>query len=123
MSEFTRIKVGVSEVEVANYTPHDVTVYSMDGETPLVTIPKSGTFVRVAETVRPLFEEGVPIVRIERDPNKIEGLPSKVEGRYIIVSDMTYQAAVPLGRNDLLRTGPAVRDDDGRIVGCKGLAV
>lgn len=109
--------------EIVNYTPHPVTVYSLDGETPLVTVPKSGVFIRIAETVTPFSEVGVPLVKIERDPNRIEGLPPEVEGRYLIVSDITYQAAAPLGRKDLVRTGPAVRDDDGRIVGCKGLAV
>lgn len=109
--------------EIVNYTPHDVTVYSLDGETPIVTVPKAGTFIRVAETVTPLSEAGVPLVKIERDPNRIEGLPPEVEGRYLIVSDITYQAAAPLGREDLVRTGSAVRDADGRIVGCKGLAV
>ena len=119
------MKAGVrgQAAEIVNYTPHDVTVYSLDGETPLVTVPKAGTFIRVAETVTPLSEAGVPLVKIERDPNRIEGLPSEVEGRYLIVSDITYQAAAPLGREDLVRTGSAVRDDDGRIVGCKGLAV
>lgn len=109
--------------EIVNYTPHDVTVYSLDGETPLITVPRAGVFIRVAETVTPLSGAGVPLVQIERDPNKIEGLPPEAPGRYLIVSDITYQAAIPLGRNDLLRTGPAVRDDDGRIIGCKGLAV
>lgn len=28
-----------------------------------------------------------------------------------------------LGRKDLLRAGPAVRDESGRIIGCKGLAL
>lgn len=41
----------------------------------------------------------------------------------MIVSDITYQAALPLGRKDLLRAGPAVRDESGRIIGCKGLAL
>lgn len=111
------------DAEIANYTPHPVTVYSLDGETPLVTVPKSGVFIRVAETVMPLSEAGVPLVKIERDSNKIEGLPPEVPGRYLIVSDLTYQAAAPLGREDLVRTGPAVRDSEGRIVGCKGLAI
>ena len=61
--------------------------------------------VRVAETVRTVSEgEGqVPLVHI--------------------VSDLAYQAAKTLGREDLLRPGPAVRDENGRIIGCKGLAI
>lgn len=123
MRKIVQVNVGGVVMEFANYTPHDVVVYKMDGKTPVVTIPKTGTFIRVAETVRPISEVGVPFVRIDRDPNKIEGLPPQVPGRYLIVSDITYQAAIPLGRDDLVRTGPAVRDDDGKIIGCKGLAI
>ena len=109
--------------EIVNYTPHDVTVYSLDGTTPIVTVPKAGVFIRVAETVTPVSANGVPLVKIARDPSRIEGLPPEVEGRYLVVSDITYQAAAPLGRKDLVRTGPAVRDSEGRIVGGKGLAI
>lgn len=123
MTKIVEVNVGGVVMEFANYTPHDVVVYKMDGKTPVVTIPKTGTFIRVDETVRPISEVGVPFVRIDRDPNKIEGLPPQVLGRYLIVSDITYQAAIPLGRDDLVRTGPAVRDDDGKIIGCKGLAI
>lgn len=123
MGKIVEVNVGGVVMEFANYTPHDVVVYKMDGKTPVVTIPKTGTFIRVPETVRTISEAGVPFVHIYREPNKIEGLPPRVPGRYLIVSDITYQAAIPLGRDDLVRTGPAVRDDDGRIVGCKGLAI
>ena len=123
MRKIVEVNVGGVVMEFANYTPHDVVVYKMDGKTPVVTIPKTGTFIRVAETVRTISEMGVPFVRIYRDPDKIEGLPPQVPGRYLIVSDITYQAAIPLGRYDLVRTGPAVRDYDGRIIGCKGLAI
>lgn len=44
-------------------------------------------------------------------------------GRIVIISDITYQAAKPLGRTDLVKAGPAVRDDSGRIIGCQGLAI
>ena len=112
------------ERELVNMTPHPVTVYQMDGTTPVVTVPSSG-MVRVAETVRALSEEegDVPIVSIERNPSQIEGLPDYNGNRYVIVSDLAYQAAKPLGRDDLLRPGPAVRDESGRIIGCKGLAI
>lgn len=68
--------------------------------------------VRVAETVHTVSDgEGeVPLVEIVRDPTKLEGLPEEKDGHVVIVSDITYQAALPLGRKDLLRAGPAVRD-------------
>lgn len=126
MSELNIVKAQISgiECELVNMTPHPVTVYEMDGVTPVVTVPSSG-MVRVAETVRVCCEgEGeVALVDIERDPDHIEGLPDFNEDRFVIVSDLAYQAAKPLGRDDLLRPGPAVRDETGRIVGCKGLAI
>lgn len=64
--------------------------------------------------------EGKPPIDRKR---KIEGLPEEVPGRVVIVSDITYQAAKPLGRKDLVKVGPAVRDDSGRIIGCQGLAI
>lgn len=121
--ETVECKMGGCTIELVNCTPHDVTVYSLDGGTPLITIPKSGTIIRVAETVVQLTEKGVPLVKVERDPNMIEGLPEKVNGRALIVSDIAYQAARALGREDVVRTGPAVRDDAGRIIGCRGLAI
>jgi len=121
--ECVKATVRGRDAEIANYTPHPVTIFAMDGETALATVPKAGVFIRVAEKVTPVSDDGVPLIRVERDPNRIEGLPPEVPGRYLIVSDITYQAAIPLGREDLVRTGPAVRGSDGRIVGCKGLAI
>jgi hypothetical protein len=68
-------------------------------------------------------EGEVPLIEVVRDPSKIEGLPEEVPGRVVIVSDITYQAAKPLGRKDLVKVGPAVRDDSGSIIGCQGLAI
>lgn len=126
MSELTHVKANVNgvECELVNMTPHPITVFDVDGNQPIVTVPSSG-MVRVAETVRTVSEgEGqVPLVQIVRDPDKIEGLPAWAIGRYVIVSDLAYQAAKTLGREDFLRPGPAVRDENGRIIGCKGLAI
>lgn len=119
-----KAKIGSVECELVNMTPHPVTVYQMDGVTPVVTVPSSG-MVRVPEDVRlySASEGGVPLVAIERDPNKVEGMPGFKEDRYVIVSDLAYQAARTFGREDVLRPGPAVRDETGRIIGCKGLAI
>lgn len=126
MTELNIVKtqIGGVECELVNMTPHPVTVFDTDGATAIVTVPSSG-MVRVAETVETVSDgEGqVPLVEIVRDPDKIEGLPAWVLGRYVIVSDLAYQAAKTLGRDDLLRPGPAVRDETGRIIGCKGLAI
>lgn len=126
MTELIPIKTQISGVdyELVNMTPHPITIFDMYGVAPIVTVPSSG-MVRVAETVRTISDgDGqVPLVEIVRDPDKIENLPAWAVGRYVIVSDLAYQAAKDLGRDDLLRPGPAVRDETGRIIGCKGLAI
>mgnify|MGYP007030236934 CR=1 FL=1 len=111
-------------VEAENRTPHALSIYDMDKENVIATIPSSG-MVRVSESVHVISDgEGeVPMIEVVRDPSKIEGLPEEVQGRVVIVSDITYQAAKPLGRKDLVKAGPAVRNADGRIIGCQGLAI
>lgn len=120
----TKIVLNGRTVEADNRTPHALNIYDLEGKNVIATILSSG-MVRVAETVRTVSDgEGeVPLVEIVRDPTKLEGLPEEKDGHVVIVSDITYQAALPLGRKDLLRAGPAVRDESGRIIGCKGLAL
>lgn len=111
-------------VEADNRTPRELSIYDMDKKSVIASIPSSG-MVRVSESVHVVSDgEGeVPLIEVVRDPSKIEGLPEEVPGRVVIVSDITYQAAKPLGRKDLVKVGPAVRDDSGRIIGCQGLAI
>lgn len=111
-------------VEAVNMTPHALSIYDAGKENVIATIPSSG-IVRVAETVRVLSDgDGeVPLIKVVRDTSQFEGLPEEVPGRIVIVSDIAYQAAKPLGRRDMVKVGPAVRDDSGRIIGCQGLAI
>lgn len=111
-------------VEFDNLTPHELRIYNMAKTKVVAVVPSSG-MVRVSETLNVVSDDKdeVPLVEIIRDPNKLEGLPPQVPGRYIIVSDMAYQAAKPLGRTDILRPGPAVRDCEGRIIGCQGVSL
>lgn len=111
-------------VEFDNLTPHELRIYNMAKTKVVAVVPSSG-MVRVSETLDVVsdYKDEVPLVEIIRDTNKLEGLPPQVPGRYIIVSDMAYQAAKPLGRTDILRPGPAVRDCEGRIIGCQGVSL
>ena len=120
----TTINLNGFAVEADNRTPHALSIYDMDKKNVIATIPSSG-MVRVSETVRVVSdgEREVPLIEVVRDPSKLEGLPEEVPGRVVIVSDIAYQAAKPLGRKDLVKVGPAVRDDAGRIIGCQGLAI
>lgn len=109
----TTVMFDGAPVEFDNRTPHELRIYNMD-KTEVVL-----GMVRVSETLNVVsdYKDEVPLVEIIRDPNKLEGLPHQVPGRYIIVSDLAYQAAMPL------RPGPAVRDSEGRIIGCQGVSL
>lgn len=120
----TTIILNGARVKAVNKTPHALNIYDLEGTDVLVTVPSSG-MVRVSETIRTVSDsEGeIPLVEVVRDPSKLEGLPEEQKGTVIIVSDIAYQAAKPLGRKDIVKAGPAKRDDAGRIIGCIGLAL
>lgn len=120
----TMLTLNGKRVKALNKTPHALNIYDLEGTEVLVTVPSSG-MVRVSETVRTVSngDGEVPLVEVVRDPTKLEGLPEEQQGMVIVVSDIAYQAAKPLGRKDLVKAGPAVRDDAGRIIGCRGLAL
>lgn len=120
----TTVMFDGAPVEFDNRTPHELRIYNMDKTEVVAVVPSSGT-VRVSETLDVVsdYKDEVPLVEIIRDPNKLEGLPHQVPGRYIIVSDLVYQAAMPLRRTDILRPGPAVRDSEGRIIGYQGVSL
>ena len=103
--------------EFINLTPHAITIIKNDGTT--MTIEPSGAVARVAVDSYQLRSIlGVKITKNEY--HEVTGLPEPKEGRYYIVSVMVAQR-VP-GRNDVLVTNEAVRDDKGRIIGCRSLA-
>ena len=106
---------------LVNLTPHDVVVYD-DGGDVVLTIPASGQIARCAETTtRVGVVGGVPVVR--KDYGAIVGLPAEVEGGDgYIVSALVSAAGAKLGRRDLYSPSDLVRDDQGRVVGCKSLA-
>lgn len=111
---------------IINYTPHAVKI--VDGEGALVReFAPSGFAIRLAsETKRIGTVAGVPLTTTEYgEPVLVtpEGdqvaMPEPEDGKLYIVSAMV-RAALP-GREDLLVPAEQVRDDQGRIVGCRSL--
>lgn len=105
-------------MQLINLTPHPIVLRSGKVD---VTVPPSGTVVRVLSTpgeVLPI--EGVPVpVYAAPSWGSVEGLPEPVPGTFYIVSALV--AARCAHRGDVVSpgTGPAdgaVRDDAGRIV-------
>ena len=96
-----------------NMTPLAV---SVRGYAPLAP---SGAVARCAETRADAGDvAGVPVTVASF--GAVEGLPEPRPGTYYIVSALVL-AQVP-DRADVFAPGPALRDADGRVVGCVGLS-
>lgn len=108
---------------IKNLTPHRVAIVGLDG-TEVAVYPPSGLVARAAQADQSVGTvEGIEVVRttfgVPTD------LPDPEEGTWLIVSLATANAAKAAGRitDDLLLTSNPVRDDGGRIVGCRRFAI
>lgn len=118
---------------IINRTPHDIHVLAPDAPAsgrPLITLPAAprGEVARVEVTtshidgrVSTIDGVAVPIGRAQW--GQVVGLPPPEAGVHHVVSVIVVEAAIDAGReaHDLLVPGDQVRDDRGRIVGCRGL--
>lgn len=87
----------------------------------LRTFEPSGTIARLSEKVTPVISiDGVPIVK--REFGNLQGLPQEQADTMYIVS-IVVQDALRGKRSDLLCPTDFVRDEAGRIIGCRALSV
>ena len=101
---------------IKNLTPHDVRVLNDNNE--VVVVLESEGIARVSSESKVVDTlNGVPIT--ETVFGEVTGLTPETEGTYYIVSRMVASAASE--RRDLLVPGLQVRDEQGRVVGCKSL--
>lgn len=123
-------------MKIINLTPHVLNIFLptqveangrtlkvVRGVSTEISLPSVG-FARAKEMTERLSELEcnavlLPVVR-KRFTGVVEGLPEPTPGTIYVVSFLTAQA-VP-DRADVFFPGEAVRDDDGNIVGCLGLA-
>ena len=107
-----------NNINFVNLTPHSITFVDDAGNT-VLTVEPSGQIARCSVTREKIGEiNGIPINKSQF--GKVENLPEPAEGTIYIVSALTAQA-VP-DRQDVYITDDAVRDDQGRIIGCRALA-
>jgi len=104
-----------------NMTPHAVNIIAEDGA---VTVPPSGVVPRVTWDRRgcgTMAVEGieVPVTAYSGDPHVDPPLPDEQEGVLLLVARVVAEA-VP-GRGDLVVPDGLVRDEAGRVVGCRAL--
>lgn len=100
---------------IVNLTPHAITVGDRH-------LPPSGVIARAIEDVTPGPPiAGWPTSRVRY--RGVEGIPVFESGCFYVVSSLARDAAAASGRVtvDLLTPGEQVRDDAGRIVGCRSL--
>lgn len=100
--------------KIMNMTPHAITFVQEGGN---IVIEPSGTVARVAAKTVQTGEiiNGIPVTRTEF--GEVEDLPAPEEGTVFIVSSMVA-GRVP-DRTDVFIPNESVRDDAGRIIGCK----
>ena len=108
-------------MKIVNLTPHALNFIGADGET-VLAVPSSGVArakqARVAIGCVETDGAALPVCRTTY--GEVEGLPEPEEGTVYVVSALTAQA-VP-ERADVYITDNPVRDEAGRIIGCRGLA-
>ncbi|MBX6370650.1 MAG: hypothetical protein IRZ02_00130 [Acidothermus sp.] len=107
---------------LVNLTPHSLRLY--DGDACVLELPPAQTAARVSEKVHAhstLHVSGHPIPLVDLTIGQgVADLPPPKEDVLYVVSRLTAQA-VP-DRDDLLFPFDEVRDEAGRVVGCRALA-
>lgn len=99
--------------KIINLTPHTVNI----GD---IVLHPSGTIARAKEEVEVVGNiNGIDIVR-KRFTDVVD-LPDYQDGVYYVVSLIVAQALPE--RKDLLCPGEQIRDEQGRIIGCKNLCI
>jgi hypothetical protein len=98
-----------------NLTPHPINLHLPDGS--VQTFAPSGAVARAAETrTQRGTLDGVAVELVAF--GAVDGLPAQAADTLLIVSGLVLAACAD--RPDVLAPGQPVRDDAGRVVGCKG---
>ena len=107
---------------IVNLTPHTVSILAEDG-TVFREFPSEGLARASQSQVYAGEIDGIELVRTSFGAPI--GLPEPQMDTYYIVSLATANAARYAGRrvDDLLLTSDPVRDAEGRIIGCRRLAL
>lgn len=130
-------------MKLVNLTPHAINFVTADGR-PILTVEPSGTVARVAaKTVflGEVYAEEDELTRIHTEIDcldgtsihvvvenihvtgtnygEVEGLPAPEEGVVYIVSSLVAQRCH--NRDDVFIPNESVRDENGRIIGCRSL--
>ena len=109
-------------MKIINATPHAINIIGDNGNI-LLTVEPSGILVRVSQKTTDdgcITVDGVSIPVTSNTFGEVIGLPKFNSDTIIIVSAMVANACHD--RTDLALVNQAVRDDKGRIIGCRSLS-
>lgn len=110
-------------MNIVNLTPHALNLMPEGPDGPTVTIPPSGQVARCAVDrvqVNTVAVDGIAVPVNQTRFGEVSNLPDPQPDTIFVVSALVAQA-VP-DRQDVFITDDAVRDEQGRIIGCKALA-
>jgi hypothetical protein len=108
-------------INVVNCTPHDVNLITESGN--IIVFKRSGIIPRLLEQQKIISSidiNGIEINIVKKSFLEPEGLPEPQENTFYIVSALVAGACK--NRDDLVVPNDVIRDEEGRIVGCKNLA-
>lgn len=104
--------------KIINLTPHAINFLREDNSV-LATVEPSGAIARASQTRDRVSEvNGIPVNQCSY--GTVTGLPDPQDGTIYLVSALTAQACPE--RSDVFITDDAVRDENGRIIGCRAIA-
>ena len=122
MEQLTQLEV--MDVECINLTPHPIVLLDKDDQE-VLTIPTTDVTRVSSQTVTVGYFRinEVLVPRSHTQYGEVEGLPDPTPGVIYIVSGMVVSALAQQGihRDDLLVPGMQIRDDQGRVIGCRSL--
>lgn len=102
-------------MDMRNLTPHVVEIHTSEG---IHVFPSEGVArVSTIEKCVQMLDGQIPLMRAEF--GEVEGLPEAESNVLLIVSGIV-RSALP-NRADLVSPGELIRDDKGRVKGCKSL--
>jgi hypothetical protein len=110
-------------MKLVNLTPHALNLMPAGPTGPVVTIPPSGLVARCAVDrvqVDTVTVDGVSVPVNQTRFGAVSDLPDPQPDTIYVVSALVAQA-VP-DRADVYIVDDAVRDEQGRIIGCRALA-
>lgn len=116
-----KYRIKKMECKIKNLTPHEIVLFLSHKK---ITIPPEPNPLRLKEEIEKVGSiniQGEEISIIKKKLIAETELPPREEGTYYIVSLAVAQSFPE--RDDFLVIGESVRDEQGRIIGAKSLAV